>query len=74
MRLIKYYGEPSAVEQFENRVPVEAYDATRGTYVLHYDIQPHEVSTYNFGRQRFITRIRIKKGSVQKIEAGGYGY
>jgi hypothetical protein len=74
MSLIKYCGEPTTVEQFENRVPVETYDATLGKYVLHYDTQPYEVWTYNFGRQRFITRITIRKGSVQKIETGGYGF
>lgn len=74
LKLIKHCGEPTAVDQLENRFPVEIYDARLGRYVRSYDIEPYEVWTYNFGRQRFITRVTVKKGIVQKIETGGYGY
>ena len=74
LKLTKFCGQPTMVEHYEDRIPVETYDAKRGQYVTRYDIQPYEIWTYNFGRQRFITRITVKNGTVQKIETGGYGY
>ncbi|TVQ94291.1 MAG: DUF2845 domain-containing protein [Chromatiaceae bacterium] len=67
-------GEPDQIDRFENRRAIERYNHATGTYVTEYVADPYEVWTYNFGPRRFITRITVRRGLVEAIETGGYGF
>lgn len=67
-------GEPDQIDRFENRRAIERLDRATGSYVTEFVSAPYEVWTYNFGPRRFITRITIRRGLVEAIETGGYGF
>ncbi len=74
LRLQRFCGEPAQVEQHENRVAVDRYDSVRQRHYTDYVAQPYEVWIYNFGPNRFINRIEIRNGMIERIATGGYGY
>ncbi len=74
LRLTRFCGQPVQVEQHEERIAVQRYDQLRKTYYTEYVAQPYEVWVYNFGPRRFINRIEIRDGIINKITTGGYGY
>lgn len=73
-RLTQYCGQPLQVERFNARVPIRTYDRFRDEYIVEYVNEPYEIWTYNFGSQRFLMHITIRKGVVTEIESDGYGY
>jgi hypothetical protein len=74
LTLLRNCGEPTLREQFVERTPYRAFDRTRNEHYTAYDEQPYEIWTYNFGPRRFIQRITIKDGKIQRIESQGYGH
>jgi hypothetical protein len=67
-------GPPTQIDRYEGQVPLDRYDPFTGQWYLDYGTDPYEIWTYNFGPSRFITRVRIRKGIVESIETGGYGF
>jgi hypothetical protein len=72
--LLHVCGEPTLREQTERRIAYDLYDHLQGRYVTAYDTVPVEIWTYNFGPQRFVQRITIEDGRIQRIESLGYGH
>lgn len=74
LRLTRFCGQPTQIEQREDRVPVRSYDPINGNYYTEYTVEPYEIWVYNFGPRRFINRIEIRDGQIKRITTGGYGY
>lgn len=74
LRLRQICGDPTQIEQREDRIPVQRYDSLQQTYFTDYVVQPYEIWSYNFGPRRFISRIEIRDGVIKSITSGGYGY
>ncbi len=74
LRLINVCGEPSQIEQFEDRLPLARYDEAAGEYVTEHEVRTYEVWTYNFGPLKPMQLLTIRYGKVYRIRAGGDGF
>jgi hypothetical protein len=74
LRLLTVCGEPTQVEQFEDRLPLARFQEDTGDYVTEYEVRAYEVWTYNYGPRHLIQRLTIRYGKVYRIETGGYGF
>ncbi len=68
--LLAKCGRPTLVEDHAREAT--SYDARNGVARRVY--VPVDVWTYDFGRNRFVQRVRIAKGRIVAIERGSYGY
>ncbi len=74
LKLIRTCGQPTMREHFQDPVPNRVYNPNTGTYYTEFQPSSYDVWTYNFGPNRFIQRITIKNGKIDRIEGQGYGY
>jgi hypothetical protein len=74
LELLKTCGEPTLREHFEEPLPGGSYDPWTGAWIPQYGSIGYDVWTYNLGPNRFIQRITIKNGKIDRIESQGYGY
>jgi hypothetical protein len=74
LELLETCGRPTLIEEFNDTVPRRTWDLYARDWVYESVVEPYEVWTYNFGPRRFITRVRIRRGRIDRIETEGYGF
>ena len=74
LRVMNFCGEPSQVEQFEDRLPLARLDEDSGEYVTEHEVRTYEVWTYNFGPLKPMQLLTIRYGKVYRIQAGSDGF
>ena len=73
-RLLRICGEPTWVEVVEKQIPMRVYQQHLGIHVYDYSTIRYEEWTYNFGRSKFMRRLRIENGKISRIETLERGF